>query len=206
MHGNSRYSGDVEFVLPLPQQDISRPQFSCSGENNHAWGEHGGPGSSGVALAKVLNGFRCLRTPLQFLPGPGDLPWDCFLLICLSWRWGKRPFDALEASRRDPHTTPHSAPTSQACCLPVPAAAATIPLVLQGASFTLPSVITMERTEVDGQARHPGNRSIGETCLSSALFTSLYPEAGPELKLMKVCRYLIRPPPLPLPAPSSEGL
>lgn len=90
--------------------------------------------------------------------------------------------------------------------MPAATTTTTTTLVLQGASFTFPSVITMERTgRWAGQAPRE-QRSIGETCLSSALFTSLYPEAGPELKLVKACRYLIRPPPLPLPAPSSEGL
>lgn len=36
-----------------------------------------------MTSAGVLNGVRCLRTPFGFLPAPGDLPGDCFLLISL---------------------------------------------------------------------------------------------------------------------------
>lgn len=46
------------------------------------WGKCWGAGSSGVAPAEVLDRFICLRTPFQFLPGPGDLPED-FLLSLL---------------------------------------------------------------------------------------------------------------------------
>lgn len=134
-----------------------------------------------MAPAEVLNRYRCLRTPFGFVPDPGDLPGDCFLLISLSWGKG-RPIHAFEASRRESRTTPQrshlpSLPPSCACSHHHHPGS-------PGSQFHSSQCDYNGKAEGDGQAWHPGNsqRSIDEP--ASALFTSLHPKAGPELKLV----------------------
>ena len=175
-------------------------------------------GAGGVAcsvlrrLAKVLNRFGHLRTPFQFLPGPGDFPGDCSPLSLLGWGKGG-PVDTLEASKREPHTHPSTAltPHKLAAFLPLQPPPAT--LVLGETSFhsSLSDYNRKSRGSPISLAPRE-QRNVGEPALPLKL-------CSPPCILrpfQKVCQPVASractdtssacSPPLPLPTPSSGGL
>lgn len=165
------------------------------------WGKCWGPGPSGVAPAEVLDRFICLRTPFQFLPGPGGLS---------PVSPGEGLSDALEASRRESRTVPSPTQRSHLTSL--------LPSCTCSRQHHPGSLWSRfhSRCDYNGKNREkgrPGAQGIVTLVnrLSSAQFASPHPEADPELKLVSAScpsglhRYLIRPLPVPLSVPSSGG-